>query len=134
MSFIPLTSCKCCFLTLPVTLSNAGTVNWSGAGRLAAYTGCVGGGPALVNTTGGVFNVLGDGRFELADCLSPGCTLTNYGTLRKAGSAGTNELYFAFYNLGAVDVQSGALRFWNGFSQTVGDTRLAGGSLGGGTF
>ena len=34
-----------------------------------------------------------------------------------------------FYNTGTVDVQSGQLRFYAGYTQTTGETRLSGGSI-----
>ena len=112
------------------TLTNAGTVNWSGSGRLYALDpGCctlyrIG----FVNAAGGVFNVMDDSGFVgYGGWVIP--TFTNWGTFRKVSGAGTSAVAWPFYNFGTVGAQSGTLSFNQSYTQTAGATVLSGGAL-----
>jgi len=75
--------------------------------------------------------VQGDATLSLYQ--NPQAIFNNTGTVRKTGGTGKTTLQVTFNNNGIVEVQSGTLNLNNGLNQTAGETRLAGGSLSGGS-
>jgi len=63
-----------------------------------------------------------------ADLGGPLPTFRNTGTYRKSNST-TSSIGTFFSNGGTVDIQSGALAFFSGYTQTAGETKLNGGGL-----
>jgi len=111
------------FKTLDVTLTNAGTVIWSGTGRIRA-----GDSVAFNNQVSALFDAQNDQQFVHEFGGAP--VFTNAGILRK--SAGTGTTTFSgvpLNNSGTVEVQSGTLNFTGGYTQTAGATILNGGNL-----
>ncbi|HOC54034.1 MAG TPA: Ig-like domain-containing protein [Verrucomicrobiota bacterium] len=110
-------------------LRNGGTVIWGGTGNLVMNNGS-----DIENLAGGLFDVQTDATmYWPGNGYAP--TFNNAGTFRKSGGTGTTTLSsVSFNNTGTVDVTSGTAYFSGGLNQTDGQTRLAGGSLSGGTF
>jgi hypothetical protein len=89
-------------------LTNAGTINWSGAGvslanNLGIYTG------SIYNQPGGILNLQND-----QNCSSAGYGsefFNNAGTVRKSAGLGVSTFSLPFTNSGAIDAQSGTIQF-----------------------
>jgi hypothetical protein len=96
------------------TFKNSGTMNWSGAGGLHA-----GGGLAVNNSSGALFDVQGDGSLGHGWGAQP--VFNNAGTFRKSGGVGTTRLEAVpFSNSGTVEALRGTLAFEAGYSQASG--------------
>lgn len=100
------------------TLNNAGTVNWTATIYWHLYNGAI-----LNNLAGATFNAQ-----TMAGILESSGAFNNQGTFICSGP-GVNSVTVAFYNTGAINVQSGVLQFGNEFVQGTGATRLNGGNL-----
>jgi len=121
------------------SIVNAGTVVWSANRGLFGSTTS-----AITNEASGVFEIRNDQDINCTGCSGSSGSFSysgslpafiNAGTLLKSAGARTNSLYISnVLNTGRVEVRSGTLAFGNPFTQTLGETRLAGGSLSGGTF
>ena len=93
------------------SLTNAGTINWSGStltvyNNAGVYTG------AIYNQPGGFFVLQSDQSLS-----SAGYGLeffSNFGTVRKTAGLGTSYFNLLFTNAGTVDAQSGTIRFGAG--------------------
>jgi lipopolysaccharide export system protein LptA len=113
------------------TLTNAGTVNWSGTANLRFYnfgpSGYTGG---VVNQAGALFNVQNDQTMDSNQGLP---IFSNAGTFQK--SAGTNTtINVIFNNSGAMNVSSGTVTFNgsgtdNGTVTGTGNVSVTGGTM-----
>jgi hypothetical protein len=123
-------------------ITNAGTVIWSGTGPVFAYT-LQGSASVFENQAGGVFDAQADGEWFTYGWTFGyplgSFTFNNAGVLRKTAGNGASSFYVGsfggpvtFNNSGTVESRSGTLNWNTEFNQTAGDTRLAGGSVGGG--
>jgi len=103
------------------TLSNAGTLNWSGTGQFVLNGGKI--------DNSGAFNLLSDATMAVG---SP-ATFNNLagGTLVKSGGTGvsTISIGIAVNNAGTVRVVDGDLDLGSAYTQTAGLTALAGGTF-----
>jgi hypothetical protein len=105
--------------------TNAGTVNWDGAGNIDA-------GNAAAITNSGTWNVLNNQALFSNFGVLP--SFTNNGTLSKLASTGTTTISIAFNNNGTVNVASGVLKLGGGgtssgaFNATTGELRFTGGT------
>jgi filamentous hemagglutinin family protein len=95
-------------------LINNSTVNWT-AGDIVE----LGGGASITNN--GTFNISGNG--------ANGIDFTNNGTFSKTAGGATTSFTGSFTNTDTVNASSGLLQF-NGYTQTTGLTKLAGGNIG----
>ena len=78
----------------------------------------------------GTFTATLDRRMYCVDNGSP--VFNNLGTFSKTGGAGISDVYnVPFNNSGTVNAQSGTISFSGTFTQTAGETRLAGGAISG---
>jgi len=85
-----------------VTLNNAGTINWSGAGAIAgAFEGGTVGNSVNFNNTG-MFNIQNDQKYN------PTGVINNSGVITKSVTGGTTVLQ-NLNNSGTVNVQTGEL-------------------------
>jgi hypothetical protein len=96
------------------TLSNGGTVTWTGAGGITAQNGAV-----VQNGVLAVFDARGDGTFAYGGGAMPG--ITNYGIFRKSSGTGTTTIDIPFTNLtntsgvpGDLQAQSGKVSLTRG--------------------
>ncbi|HAO77802.1 MAG TPA: hypothetical protein DCQ92_02280 [Verrucomicrobia subdivision 3 bacterium] len=104
-------------------LNNAGTVRWTDSGRLYGYDGYSPGLAYINNLAGALFDVQGNGGFDIGSYYGIPFVFTNAGILRKTGGAGTTSFSgITFNNTGTVDIQSGTVSFNNGFTQTAAGT------------
>jgi hypothetical protein len=104
-------------------LNNAGDAVWTGDGGFNN-------GPAAMFTNQGSGSFSGTFSIQTsADFL--GGAFNNNGTLTKTAGSGDGITRFTstFVSTNMVDVQSGTLHFASGYAQTLGLTRLSGGSL-----
>jgi hypothetical protein len=105
-------------------VNNYGTLLWSGAGDLLAYSTGVSNRVPITNFAGGVFEIQTDA--DLGYNSSGGFDfpflLHNAGTLRKSAGTGTNMFSnpLEFTSTGQVDVQTGGLSFGGTFVQSGG--------------
>ena len=83
-------------------VSNMGTMNWSGGYMQLQYNS------GFYNGPGAAFNIFSNGDFDDYYGYE---VFTNYGTLRKYGSPGTQYFSPALLNNGSVEVDSGTLDF-----------------------
>ncbi len=105
------------------TLNVAGTATLTGT-----HTVCIESNAVINNS--GVFDVQSDMTVANSPYENPTAVLTNTGTFRKTGGAGTSAwTSVAINNTGTVQAQSGTLRLDIGFTQNGGATVLNGGSL-----
>ncbi len=86
------------------TLENAGTVSWSGTGKLRHADVAV-----FTNRPGAVWQALNDQAFLHNG--GPASRFDNAGTFRKAAGSTTFDNPIVWNNSGTVEVQSGILRF-----------------------
>jgi len=95
-------------------LTNAGTVVWTGAGRLVGTFTFNGQTNRIVNVSGGLFEVQTDAGVAFSNPGGWSATsflFENAGTFRKSGTTGTNVFSgVPFSNTGTVDLRSGILR------------------------
>jgi hypothetical protein len=112
------------------TLSNEGTVIWSGTGRLVGYFDWINQTNLIANLAGGQFHIQNDAGIALERAWS-GLTglrfvINNEGTVRKSAGTGTttfdSDLTFNNEGTGLLDVQSGTLRLGRGRSTGAFDT------------
>jgi uncharacterized repeat protein (TIGR01451 family) len=91
------------------TLSNSGTVTWTGTGRLFTNTGA-----AINNAASGLFDIQTDANFGY--CCAGGAvgTFNNSGTLQKSVATGTSLVDQVINNSGTVSVLSGILSLARG--------------------
>ena len=97
------------------TLNNPATATWNGWGDIYGHNGAV-----INNGVAAVFDVQDDG--DLLNGAGDTPTFNNAGTFKKSGGAGTTDVRWIFNNTGAVQAQSGTLRFIGPFMQTAGIT------------
>jgi len=88
---------------------------------------CVGG--VFNNLAGAVFDVQVDELMAGTFGGGPIAEFNNAGTLRKSAGVGVSVIQMALNNTGTVEVQSGTLAFFSGYTQTAGSTILNGGDL-----
>jgi len=93
------------FLDLHGALTNAGTILLTNA----TYFRCDGdsGGGQLINLPGALVNLEDDSHLYIVGY--PSEAILNQGTVRKSGGTGTSSIAAAFYNSGALDVQTGEI-------------------------
>jgi fibronectin-binding autotransporter adhesin len=87
--------------TLNGTITNAGTVRWTGAGNLIVRG-------AIHNLAGGVFDIQNN---EVLDWVTGTPVVVNEGTFRKSAGASTTTCQIPFFNRGLVEVNTGTLSF-----------------------
>ena len=107
-----------------LTFNNAGVVNWMGAGIFYMYTGAV-----FNNLASGIFDVQDDASLSYFSGTAP--KFNNAGIVRKSAGTGTTTFSanVTFTNAATVDAQVGTLRFTNGYTQSAGTTNLSGGNI-----
>lgn len=105
--------------TLNGTITNAGTVRWTGTGNLRV-TG------AIHNLPGGLFEMQNN---EVLDFLSGTPVFVNEGTFRKSVGTGTTTCQIPFHNFGQVEVNAGTLYFTGSFADHAGTLALGGGVM-----
>jgi hypothetical protein len=106
--------------SLSGVLTNAGTVRLVSA-NLRLWGGC--GSPSgLVNLPGGLVDFTTDVSIDYYYCCN--WLFVNQGTVRKSGGTGTSYIYPTFNNFGLVDVQTGAINFYGGFTSTGGSLNV----------
>jgi len=104
-----------------LTNQSGGTLRWSG-GRFFLDNGST-----LLNQAGGLFDKLSDEGLQESGA-GPN-RFVNQGVFRKSGGAFSAPIQVPTHNEGTIDLLSGVLSFPPGYTQTVGTTRLSGGSL-----
>jgi len=107
------------------TLTNNGTVNWSGGNNISVFNSGV-----INNQASGLFSVKND-QIIYQVCCSAGQSFNNIGTFRKSVATGTTTIQSnGFTNSGTVDIQSGTFNPSSGgtssgiFNATSGGTFL----------
>lgn len=100
------------------TLTNNGTITWSGSGTLRLLNNA-----QIINNAGASFITSVDGVLDFLD--PSGGIFTNNGTLTKSAGAGNTVIDVAFHNNGTVNVNSGNLRLTRGGTSTAGTYNLA---------
>ena len=100
------------------TLTNAGTIAYSGTGTIYGYSATA----AIVNQAGATFDSQADGYLY----FYYGGTFTNAGTLKKSGGTGTTTVGFTFNNTGTVEGDSGTISLTGSFSNFSGTTLTGG--------
>lgn len=99
------------------TISNAGTITWSGDGAISAQSS------TLLNLPGGVFDIQNDAIF-----FGFAYTIANGGTLKKSVGSGTTTLSAIINNSGVVTAESGTLELQSdGFSTSSGSFQASAG-------
>jgi hypothetical protein len=106
--------------TFTTSLTNGGATTWTGNGTLSVITGAT-----FTNQATGTVALQGDAT------LGGTATFVNAGTFTKSIATGTSQVQVAFTNTGTLAMQSGALAFTTGYTQTAGSTVLSGGNLAG---
>lgn len=104
------------------TLTNRGMLNHLSTRNLTFTNG------ALINETGGVYDLQSIGGFALGFSSATHLFHNSGGELRKSG-AGATTLATDFVNAGTVNLQTGTTTFSRGYTQTAGTTNLIGGDL-----
>ena len=100
---------------LQVTLTNAGTINFTGSGDLTIYNN------NGVNYSGAIYNLAG-GLFDFQVDRNINCACYNYevinnaGLLRKSAATGTSSINVVVTNTGTVTALQGTLNFNGGGS------------------
>jgi len=100
------------FLDMLGVITNNGTITMTNGGmRCIVFNGYGGGYGLLVNATNGLIDLQSNGLIDVYnDNLGPGVpAVVNYGTVRKSNGTDTTPINPAFYNLGTLDAQSGAI-------------------------
>jgi hypothetical protein len=101
------------------TLSNQGTVTVRSLGNLSIVG-------ALENRPGGMVDIASD---NVTIASTEGAYILNEGLIRKSGGSIGNYCYAAVTNSGTVQIQTGKLRFINGYSNPGGTILLEGGNF-----
>jgi len=104
------------------TLTNAGSVIWTGTGNLYLQTGAT-----FANA--GAFDIRNDAVVANNGGTAP--TFVNTGTIVKSAGAGTSRFDINVTNRGIIESKTGTTNFNATFTQLDGTTRLAGGNLAG---
>lgn len=87
------------------TISNAGTINWTGPGLLQGYQSST-----INNLAGATFNVIGDG--QVFGNYYYGNVFNNAGTFAKTSGSGNTILTdWTFNNTGTIDIASGVIEY-----------------------
>ncbi len=94
---------------LESTLTNAGTVNWTG-GSLVLYACGYAPGP-VVNLPGALWSVQCDQYVTYSCGLPASSYFLNLGTIQKIAGTGTTSFYIPLDNSGELDAESGTLSF-----------------------
>lgn len=115
--------------TLSGSITNSGTINWSGKGGIQMNVDAVTDPQMLTNNAGGVVNLLSDTNLGTISFSGKRATFSNAGTLRKSGSTGTSAFVCPVTSTGTIDVQSGTIDFAFSCTQTAGALTLSGGAL-----
>jgi hypothetical protein len=112
------------------TLTNSGTITQSGGSVLT-----LSGQTTLSNQAGALYDITDDSGL---DSGFQGGTFSNAGTFRKSGGAGTSTVVSAFTNTGAIQVNTGTIKFTGGGMLHGGSISFAAGKIaevaGGGDF
>ena len=107
------------------TFNNAGTVVWTGSGRILSATG----GAVFNNLATGTFDARSDATFTWS-LFNDRPVFNNHGTFIKSGGSGTTELRrIDFRTDSNVTVLTGRLLLAGNYTQNGGTTVLAGGLL-----
>ncbi len=93
------------------TLSNSGTINWSGTNNISIYNAGI-----LNNLAGGLFSATND-QLIYQSCCGAGQGVNNAGTFRKTIATGTTTIQ-SFANSGTIQPQSGTIAFSATFSNS----------------
>ncbi len=103
------------------SITNGGTIIWSGTGNLPMNYGSV-----IENLAGGVFDVQTEATmYWPGNGTAP--EFNNGGTFRKTSGSGTTTLSsVSFNNAGTLELLSGTVSFNNGFTQTAAGTLQVG--------
>ncbi len=105
------------------TLTNAGTITWTGPGNIQANNGTT-----INNQAGAVFDIQTDAT--LYDNSGPGPVFNNAGTVQKSAGGGTATIQSCtFNNNGTVDVQTTTLSLGNAGTSSGAFTVEAGATL-----
>ncbi|HEV2692869.1 MAG TPA: hypothetical protein VG347_08220 [Verrucomicrobiae bacterium] len=102
-------------------LTNAGTVNWTGAGQLYVYnnnSSTYAG--AIYNLAGGLFDLQSDATMTAVFGLE---FINNAGTFRKDAGTGTSTINPKFSNNGLVEADKATINFVSSFTATNGEVR-----------
>jgi fibronectin-binding autotransporter adhesin len=101
------------------TVTNAGTVRWTGTGNLVVRG-------AIHNKPGGLFDAQNN---EVLDFVSGTPVIVNEGTFRKSAGTNTTWCQIPFHNFGRVEANTGTLSFYNAgeFTDHAGTIALGGG-------
>jgi hypothetical protein len=97
------------------SINNAGTVIWTGTGRLLGVVDGYNQSMLIANLPGGMFDVQNDSSIGYSDggygCI--GYQFINAGTLRKSAGSGTTTFYSqcSFLNTGSTVVEHGTILF-----------------------
>jgi hypothetical protein len=95
--------------SLQARLTNYGTVTWTGTGNLTFYNNTTSLTGSIYNQVGGLFQIQND---ESINCACYGYEFfNNQGTVQKSGASNTTTIAVLFTNSGALNVQSGLVRF-----------------------
>ncbi len=106
------------------TLENRGTLSYTGSG---VRFGIAGGNGVISNMGGSVFNLNGDGDFDVS--LGGSHLITNSGTMNRFGSGGTSiGAGITVLNMGAVNLNAGTLSITETYTQTLGTTTVTAGT------
>ncbi len=95
------------------SVTNYGTVVWSGAGKIMTANGA-----PFYNEAGGVFEVQNDGVYD-RDIFNAAGAIHNAGLFWKTAGAGTTTIQVPFHNTGTIEVQTGTLQFPNRYYPTA---------------
>jgi hypothetical protein len=101
------------------TITNAGTVRWTGTGNLRVRG-------AIHNLPPGLFDAQNN---EVLDFISGSPVIVNEGAFRKSAGTATTFCQIPFHNFGRVEVNSGTLSFVSDFTDQAGTIALGGGTL-----
>src|SRR5437763_3696494 len=104
------------------TLTNAGTIVWTGTGDISLT-----GGGLLTNQVGALFDAQGDAVMSWCGCLTTP-SFTNAGTFRKSAGTGITQIAVPSASSGAIQVQSGTLQV-TGDSTNTGSIALSPGTM-----
>ncbi len=107
------------------TLENSGTLDYTGSNLQFGFAAAQAG--VLINLSGAVLNLTGDGDLSLANGGSH--AVNNAGTLNRSGTGTTTvDAGISFGNAGSVNINAGTLDVASGYIQTAGATVLASGT------
>lgn len=101
------------------TITNAGTVRWTGTGNLRVRG-------TIHNLPSGLFDAQNN---EYLDWVSGTPVIVNEGTFRKSVGTATTFCQIPFWNSGRVEANAGTLSFTASFTNQAGTLALGGGTL-----